>query len=325
MRAVVITSPGDPDVLKLTEVPDPVPGPGEVLVEVAAAGVNRADVLQRMGFYPPPPGAPPYPGLECSGRISALGPGVTVWQPGDEVCALLGGGGYAEQVAVPQGQLLPVPDGVSLVDAAGLPETACTVYATVFQQARLTPGETILVHGGAGGIGTIAIQLAKSFGARVICTAGTSAKLERCTELGADLAVSYVRDDFVSAVDVFTGGRGADVILDIVGGPYLARNVAALATGGRLLVVSTQGGSSAELDLQMLMRKRASILASTLRARPPADKAVIVAGVREQVWPLISAGRVRPVTDRVLPMADAADAHRALEQGTHVGKILLVN
>ena len=325
MRAVVITSPGDPDVLKLTEVPDPVPGPGEVLVEVAAAGVNRADVLQRMGFYPPPPGAPPYPGLECSGPISALGPGVTVWQPGDEVCALLGGGGYAEQVAVPQGQLLPVPDGVSLVDAAGLPETACTVYATVFQQARLTPGETILVHGGAGGIGTIAIQLAKSFGARVICTAGTSAKLERCTELGADLAVSYVRDDFVSAVDVFTGGRGADVILDIVGGPYLARNVAALATGGRLLVVSTQGGSSAELDLQMLMRKRASILASTLRARPPADKAVIVAGVREQVWPLISAGRVRPVTDRVLPMADAADAHRVLEQGTHVGKILLVN
>ena len=325
MRAVVITSPGDPDVLKLTEVPDPVPGPGEVLVEVAAAGVNRADVLQRMGFYPPPPGAPPYPGLECAGRISALGPGVTVWQPGDEVCALLGGGGYAEQVAVPQGQLLPVPDGVSLVDAAGLPETACTVYATVFQQARLTPGETILVHGGAGGIGTMAIQLAKSFGARVICTAGTSAKLERCTELGADLAVSYVRDDFVSAVDVFTGGRGADVILDIVGGPYLARNVAALATGGRLLVVSTQGGSSAELDLQMLMRKRAGILASTLRARPPADKAVIVAGVREQVWPLISAGRVRPVTDRVLPMADAADAHRVLEQGTHVGKILLVN
>jgi putative PIG3 family NAD(P)H quinone oxidoreductase len=312
-------------VLKLTEVPDPVPAPGEVLVDVAAAGVNRADVLQRMGFYPPPPGSPPYPGLECSGRISALGDGVTVWQPGDEVCALLGGGGYAEQVAVPQGQLLPVPDGVSLIDAAGLPETACTVYATVVQQARLTPGETILVHGGAGGIGTMAIQLAKSFGARVICTAGTPAKLERCTELGADLAVSYARDDFVSAVDVFTGGRGADVILDIVGGPYLARNVATLATGGRLLVVSTQGGSTAELDLQTLMRKRASILASTLRARPPAEKAAIVAGVREQVWPLISAGRVRPVTDRTLPMAEAAQAHRLLEQGVHVGKILLVN
>jgi putative PIG3 family NAD(P)H quinone oxidoreductase len=325
MRAVVITSPGEPDVLKLTEVPDPAPGPGEVLVDVAAAGVNRADVLQRMGFYPPPPGAPAYPGLECSGRISALGAGVTVWQPGDEVCALLGGGGYAEQVAVPQGQLLPVPGGVSLIDAAGLPETACTVYATVFQQARLTPGETILVHGGAGGIGTMAIQLAKSFGARVICTAGTPVKLERCIELGADLAVSYAREDFVSAVDVFTGGRGADVILDIVGGPYLARNVTALATGGRLLVVSTQGGTSAELDLQMLMRKRASILASTLRARPLPEKAAIVAGVREQVWPLISAGRVRPVIDRALPMADAADAHRQLDEGTHVGKILLVN
>ena len=325
MRAVVITSPGEPDVLKLTEVPDPAPGPGEELVDVAAAGVNRADVLQRMGFYPPPPGAPPYPGLECAGRISALGAGVTVWQPGDEVCALLGGGGYAEQVAVPQGQLLPVPGGVSLIDAAGLPETACTVYATVFQQARLTPGETILVHGGAGGIGTMAIQLAKSFGARVICTAGTPVKLERCIELGADLAVSYAREDFVSAVDVFTGGRGADVILDIVGGPYLARNVTALATGGRLLVVSTQGGTSAELDLQMLMRKRASILASTLRARPLPEKAAIVAGVREQVWPLISAGRVRPVIDRVLPMADAADAHRLLDEGTHVGKILLVN
>jgi putative PIG3 family NAD(P)H quinone oxidoreductase len=325
MRAVVITSPGEPDVLKLTEVPDPAPGPGEVLVDVAAAGVNRADVLQRMGFYPPPPGAPAYPGLECSGRISALGAGVTVWQPGDEVCALLGGGGYAEQVAVPQGQLLPVPGGVSLIDAAGLPETACTVYATVFQQARLTPGETILVHGGAGGIGTMAIQLAKSFGARVICTAGTPVKLERCIELGADLAVSYAREDFVSAVDVFTGGRGADVILDIMGGPYLARNVTALATRGRLLVVSTQGGTSAELDLQMLMRKRASILASTLRARPLPEKAAIVAGVREQVWPLISAGRVRPVIDRVLPMADAADAHRLLDEGTHVGKILLVN
>ena len=325
MRAVVITSPGEPDVLKLTEVPDPVPGPGEVLVDVTAAGVNRADVLQRMGFYPPPPGAPPYPGLECSGRISALGPGVTVWQTGDEVCALLGGGGYAEQVAVPQGQLLPVPGGISLVDAAGLPEAACTVYATVFQQARLTPGETILVHGGAGGIGTMAIQLAKSFGAHVICTAGTPAKLERCTELGADLAVSYVRDDFVSAVDVFTGGRGVDVILDIVGGPYLARNVAALATGGRLLVVSTQGGTSAELDLRMLMHKRASVLASTLRARPGAEKAAIVAGVREQVWPLVAAGRVRPVIERVLPMAEAAAAHQLLDEGTHVGKILLVN
>jgi putative PIG3 family NAD(P)H quinone oxidoreductase len=325
MRAIVITSPGGPDVLSLEEVPDPVPGAGEVLVDVAAAGVNRADVMQRMGQYPPPPGAPPYPGLECSGRISAVGPGVTGWRPGDEVCALLGGGGYAERVAVPQGQLLPIPDGVTLTDAAGLPESACTVYANVFQQAHLASGETILVHGGAGGIGTMAIQLAKSSGARVVCTAGTPAKLERCTELGADLAVSYAQDDFVAAVDAFTGGRGADVILDIMGAPYLARNLTALATGGRLAVVATQGGTRAELDLRMLMRKRAGVLGSTLRARPAQEKASIVAGVREQVWPLIDAGRVRPVIEAALPMAEAAAAHRLLDEGTHVGKILLVN
>jgi putative PIG3 family NAD(P)H quinone oxidoreductase len=323
MRAVVITTPGGPEVLQLSDVPDPVPGPGEVLVEVAAAGVNRADVLQRMGGYPPPPGAPPYPGLECSGRIRAVGAGVTGWQPGDEVCALLAGGGYAELVAVPQGQLLPIPDGVSLTDAAALPEVACTVHATVFGQAGLAAGETLLVHGGAGGIGTMAIQLAKSFGAQVVCTAGTTAKLQRCTDLGADLAVSYASDDFVAAVGTFTGGRGADVILDIMGAPYLARNVAALATGGRLVVISTRGGASAEVDLGLLMRKRASILASTLRARPPAEKAAIVAAVRARVWPLISAGKVRPVIARVLPMAEAAAAHRHLDDGTHIGKILL--
>ncbi len=325
MRAVVITSPGGPDVLSLEEVPDPVPGAGEVLVDVAAAGVNRADVMQRMGQYPPPPGAPPYPGLECSGRISAVGPGVTGWRPGDEVCALLGGGGYAERVAVPQGQLLPIPDGVTLTDAAGLPEVACTVHANVFQQAHLASGETILVHGGAGGIGTMAIQLAKASGARVVCTAGTPAKLERCTELGADLAVSYANDDFVAAVEAFTGGRGADVILDIMGAPYLTRNLTALATGGRLVVVATQGGTSAELDMRMLMRKRASVLGSTLRARPAEEKASIVAGVRGQVWPLIDAGRVRPVIEAALPMAEAPAAHRLLDDGTHVGKILLVN
>ena len=324
MRAVVVTTPGGPDVLSLEEVPDPVPGPGEVVVDVTAAGVNPADVMQRMGQYPPPPGAPPYLGLECSGRVSAVGPGVTGWQPGDDACALLGGGGYAERVAVPQETLLPIPDGVTLTDAAGLPEVACTVYSTVFLKAGLSPGETILVHGGAGGIGTMAIQLAKSFGAQVVCTAGTPAKLARCTELGADLAVSYVDDDFVAAVESFTGGRGVDVILDIVGGSYLARNLAALATGGRLMVVATQGGISAELDLRTMMRKRASILAATLRARPLPEKAAIVAGVREQVWPLVSAGRVRPVIDRVLPMADAAEAHRLLETGAHVGKILLL-
>lgn len=325
MRAVVITTPGGPEVLSLEEVPDPVPGTGEVLVEVSAAGVNPADALQRMGGYPPPPGAPPYPGLECSGRISALGPGVTGWQAGDEVCALLAGGGYAQRVAVPQVQLLPIPDGVSMTDAAGLPEAACTVHATVFGQAGLAAGETLLVHGGAGGIGTMAIQLAKAFGARVVCTAGTPAKLERCRELGADLAVSYAEDDFVAAVADFTGGRGADVILDIMGAPYLARNTEALATGGRLIVLSTRGGSRAEIDLGLLMRKRGSVLASTLRARPVDEKGAIVAAVRARVWPLLSAGTVAPVIERVLPMAEVAAAHRLLGEGRHVGKILLAN
>ena len=325
MRAVVITTPGGPEVLHLAEVPDPVPGPGEVLVEVTAAGVNPADALQRMGGYPPPPGAPPYPGLECSGRVIALGPGVSDWQPGEEVCALLAGGGYAERVAVPAGQVLPIPDGVSLTHAAALPEAACTVHSTVFGQAGLAPGETLLVHGGAGGIGTMAIQLAKAFGARVVCTAGTPAKLARCRELGADLAVSYAEDDFVAAVADFTGDRGADVILDIMGAPYLARNIEALATGGRLVVLSVKGGSRAEVDLGTLMRKRASILASTLRARPVSEKGAIVAAVRAQVWPLISAGTVAPVIETVLPMTEVAAAHRLLGEGRQVGKILLAN
>jgi putative PIG3 family NAD(P)H quinone oxidoreductase len=325
MRAIVITVPGGPDVLRLEEVPDPVPGPGEALVEVTAAGINRADAMQREGSYPPPPGAPVYPGLECSGRISAVGSGVTGWRIGDEVCALLAGGGYAEQVAVPQGQLLPIPGGVTLTEAAALVEAACTLEATVFQQARLAPGETLLVHGGAGGIGTMAIQLAKAFGARVACTAGSPAKLARCRELGADVAISYRDDDFTTAVRDFTDGRGADVILDIMGGPYLQRNLETLATGGRLMVISMRGGGVGQADLGLLMRKRASILASTLRARPLAEKTAIVAGVREHIWPLISAGQVSPVIEQVLPMADAADAHRLLDDGSHVGKILLVN
>ena len=325
MRAIVITTPGGPEVLRLEEVPDPVPGPGEALVEVTAAGINRADAMQREGGYPPPPGAPPYPGMECSGRISAVGPDVTGWQAGDEVCALLGGGGYAEQVAVPQGQLLPIPDRVTVTEAAALVEAACTLQATVFRQARLVPGETLLVHGGAGGIGTLAIQIAKAFGATVACTAGSPAKLARCRELGADLAISYRDDDFTTAVRDFTDGRGADVILDIMGAPYLQRNLDTLATGGRLMVISTRGGGRAEADLSLLMRKRASILASTLRARPLAEKAAIVAGVRADIWPLISSGLVSPVIEQMLPMADAADAHRLLDDGTHVGKILLVN
>ena len=325
MRAVVITAPGGPEVLNLEEVPDPVPGEGEVVVEVAAAGVNPADVMQRQGFYPPPPGASAYPGLECSGRIAAVGRGVSGWREGDSVCALMAGGGYAERVAVPAGQLLPIPGGVSLIDAAALPEVACTVNASVFGQARLAPGEVLLVHGGSGGIGTMAIQLAKARGAVVACTAGTPAKLERCRELGADLAISYRDQDFVTAVRDFTGGRGADVILDIIGAPYLARNIEALATSGRLLQISTRDGVRAEVDLGVLMRKRISIFASTLRARPVAEKAVIVADVREQVWPLVAAGQVGPVIDRRLPLAEAGQAQLLLEHGTHVGKILLVN
>ena len=325
MRAVVITAPGGPEVLNLEEVPDPVPGEGEVVVEVAAAGVNPADVMQRQGFYPPPPGASAYPGLECSGRIAAVGPGVSGWREGDSVCALMAGGGYAERVAVPAGQLLPIPGGVNLIDAAALPEVACTVNASVFGQARLAPGEVLLVHGGSGGIGTMAIQLAKARGALVACTAGTPAKLERCRELGADLAISYRDQDFVTAVRDFTGGRGADVILDIIGAPYLARNIEALATSGRLLQISTRDGVRAEVDLGVLMRKRISIFASTLRARPVAEKAVIVADVREQVWPLVAAGQVGPVIDRRLPLAEAGQAQLLLEHGTHVGKILLVN
>ncbi len=323
MRAVVVSEPGGPEVLQLAEVPDPVAGPGEVVIDIVAAGVNRADLLQRQGHYPPPPGAPPYPGLECSGRVAGLGPDTPGWQLGDEVCALLGGGGYAEQVVVPGGQLLPPPAGVTLTDAAGLPEATCTVHANVFQRAGLAPGETLLVHGGASGIGTMAIQLARAHGVRVACTAGTPAKLDRCRALGADLAINYASEDFVEAVLDFTGGHGADVILDIMGGVYLPRNVTALATGGRLVVIGTLGGSRGELDLGLLMRKRASVQSASIRARPTAEKAAIVAAVREHVWPLIAAGSVSPVIDRVLPLADAPEAHRLMEAGSHVGKILL--
>lgn len=324
MHAITITAPGGPGVLEWTEVPDPKPGGGEVLVEVAASAVNRADLMQRRGMYPPPPGAPEYPGLECSGRITALGPGVTGWRAGDEVCALLGGGGYAEQVAVPAGQLLPVPSGVPLAEAAGLPEAACTVWSNVFQLARLAPGETLLVHGGASGIGTLAIQLARARGARVLCTAGSAEKLAACTRLGAERAISYRDEDFTTVVRDVTGGRGADVILDLMGASYLSRNISALATGGRLAIIGLQGGARAELDLGTLLMKRASVHATTLRARPAAEKAAIVAAVREHVWPLIEAGTVRPVIDRAVPMPEAARAHQVLEDGVQIGKVLLV-
>ena len=323
MRAVTIAEPGGPEVLRITDVPDPVPGDGEVVVDVAAAGLNRADVLQRQGFYPPPPGAPPYPGMECSGVVSAVGTGVTGWQPGDEVCALLAGGGYAERVAVPAGQVLPLPGGVGVVEAASLPEAACTVLSNVVTLAGLRAGETFLVHGGASGIGTFAIQLGRALGARVACTAGSAAKLARCRELGAELAICYPDEDFVAAVSDFTGGRGADVILDIIGAAYLERNLAALATGGRLSIIGLQGGTRAEIDLNTLLRKRGTVYATTLRSRPVAEKSAIVAAVRDQVWPLVGSGQIRPVIETVLPLEEAAQAHRLMESSSHVGKILL--
>lgn len=323
MHAVVITKPGDPDVLQWTEVEDPVPGEGEVLVDVAASGVNRADLMQRQGFYPPPPGAPPYPGLECSGIIAAAGPGVTGWQPGDAVCALLAGGGYAEKVAVPAGQLLPAPAGVSLRHAAALPETACTVYSNVFLGARLKAGETLLVHGGGSGIGTMAIQLAKQAGATVAVTAGSAEKLKSCRELGADITVNYRDEDFVQVVKEATEGRGADVILDIIGAKYLDRNIDVLAPDGRIANIGMQGGRKAELDMGKLMVKRGTLSCTTLRSRPLDQKAAIVSAVREHVWPLVEAGAIRPVVYRELPFAEAAEAHRIIAASTHTGKVLL--
>ncbi|MEU5419371.1 NAD(P)H-quinone oxidoreductase [Streptomyces sp. NPDC020667] len=323
MHAITIPQPGGPEALVWAEVPDPVPGSGEVLVDVVASAVNRADVVQRQGFYDPPPGASPYPGLECSGRIAALGPGVSGWAVGDEVCALLAGGGYAEKVCVPVGQLLPVPEGLDLVTAAGLPEVTATVWSNVFMVAHLRPGETLLVHGGGSGIGTMAVQLAKAVGARVAVTAGSRDKLERCRELGADILIDYREQDFVEELAKVTGGVGADVILDIVGAKYLARNVDALAVNGRLVIIGLQGGRKAELDLGTLLTKRAAVMGTSLRGRPLAEKATIVAAVREHVWPLIAGGRVRPVVDRTMPLREAAEAHRVLEESTHVGKVLL--
>lgn len=316
MQAIVIREPGEADVLEWTEVPDPAPKPGEVLIDVVASAVNRADVMQRRGFYPPPQDAPPYPGLEVSGRVAELGPGVTGLSVGDEVCALLAGGGYAERVAVPAAQVLPVPRGVDVVEAAGLPEVACTVWSNVFMHAGLREGETLLVHGGGSGIGTHAIQLAKARGARVATTVGSARKAERCRDLGADVTVNYREEDFVEHGPY-------DVILDVIGAKYLARNVDALAAGGRLMVIGLQGGRKAELDIGKLLAKRARVHATALRSRPLDEKAEIVAGVRENVWPLLESGEVRPVVDRSFPMADAASAHRLLEESGHVGKILL--
>ena len=323
MHAVVITEPGGPEVLVWQEVPDAVAGVGEVLVRVTASAVNRADLLQRQGFYPPPRGASPYPGLECSGVVEALGEGVSGWSVGDEVTVLLAGGGYAELVAVPAGQLMPVPRGVPLLEAGGLPEVACTVWSNVVMDAGLRAGDVLLVHGGAGGIGTFAIQAAVALGARVAVTAGSADKLERCRELGADILVNYREQDFVEAVRAATDGRGADVVLDVMGAAYLQRNVDVLATGGRIQVIGMQGGTTGEINLGLLMVKRGQLRATTLRARPTAEKAEICARVAAEAWPLVESGAITTVVDRVLPMSDAAEAHRVVGESEHVGKVLL--
>jgi putative PIG3 family NAD(P)H quinone oxidoreductase len=316
MRAVTLPTYGGPEALVLADVDDPTAAPGEVVVDVVATAVNRADLLQRMGFYNAPPGASPYPGLECSGVIRSLGEGVSGWSVGDEVCALLSGGGYAEQVAVPVGQLMRVPDGVSLTDAAALPEVACTVWSNVVDLARLTAGDRLLVHGGTSGIGTHATQVARALGAHVTVTVGSAEKAGQSLALGADRAVLYKDEDFVEAGPF-------DVILDLMGAAYLDRNVQALATGGRLVVIGLQGGVKGELNLGALLTKRGSVHATALRARPVEQKAAICAAVQEQVWPLVASGAVKPVVDRVLPLAEVAEAHRVVESSEHVGKVVL--
>ncbi|MDQ7803856.1 NAD(P)H-quinone oxidoreductase [Amycolatopsis sp. A133] len=324
MYAITIREPGEPDVLEWAEVADPRPGPGEVLLEVAASAVNRADLLQRQGHYPPPPGTSETLGLECSGTIAELGEGVedtAGWAVGDEVCALLAGGGYAEKAVVPAGQLLPVPGEIDLLTAAALPEVACTVWANVVMHAKLAEGDVLLVHGGAGGIGTHAIQVGKALGATVAVTAGSPDRLERCRQLGADITINYKQDDFVEVLRKETGG--ANVILDNMGASYLSRNVDALQQDGRLVIIGMQGGVKGELNVGALLGKRASVFAAGLRFRPLDQKAAIVADVRERLWPLVAEGLVKPIVGQVVPMAEAASAHRTLEEGSVFGKVLL--
>lgn len=323
MRAVEYSGAGGPEVIELVDRPVPTPAHGEVLVRVAAAGINRADVSQRAGNYPPPPGASDIPGLEVSGTVAARGPGVTGYDVGTPACALLAGGGYAEYVAVPAGQLLPIPAGVDLVEAAGLPEVACTVWSNLFMEADLAEGEWLLVHGGAGGIGTMATQLATARGVQVVVTAGSAGKIEYCRGFGALEGINYREEDFVERMRQITGGHGADVVLDIMGAKYLGQNVDVLAKDGRLVVIALQGGAKAELNLAKLMTRRLRVIGTTLRARSIEAKARVVDGVRTGVWPLVESGAVRPVVEKTFPLEQAAQAHEYFDSGEHRGKILL--
>ncbi|MFM2044429.1 MAG: hypothetical protein RLY86_3005 [Pseudomonadota bacterium] len=324
MTAIEITAPGGPEVLAQTIRPVPSPGPGEVLIRVAAAGVNRPDVLQRKGLYPAPPGASDIPGLEVAGTIAGLGGGVEDWAPGDAVCALVAGGGYAEYCIAPAPQCLPVPDGLSLVEAAALPETFFTVWTNVFERGALKPGEWLLVHGGTSGIGTTAIQLAKAFGARVLATAGGREKAKACEALGADRGIDYRAEDFVAIGREMTGGRGVDVVLDMVGGDYIPRNIDLLAADGRHVSIAFLNGPSVTVNLAPVMMKRLTLTGSTLRTRPVAVKGAIAAALREKVWPLLAAGTVKPRIHATFPPAKAAAAHTLMESSTHIGKIVLV-
>jgi len=323
MRVVEIREPGGPDVLVAAERPTPVPGRGELLIKVAAAGVNRPDVLQRMGQYPPPPGASDIPGLEVAGVVDRVGAGVHGWEKGDRVCALVSGGGYAEYCTAPVPQCLPVPKGMDFIAAAAIPETFFTVWTNVFERGRLQAGESILVHGGSSGIGTTAIQLARAFGARVFATAGSARKCEACERLGAERAINYRDVDFVAAVREATDGKGVNLVLDIVGGEYVKRNIDALAVDGRLVQIGTLGGAKAEINMIPVLQRRLTITGSTLRARGVAEKGAIAAALRERVWPLLELRRVAPVIEATFPLERAAEAHRVMEGGGHIGKLVL--
>ncbi len=323
MHAITFAEPGGPEVLQWTVVPDPTPGPGEVIIDVAATAVNRADLLQRQGNYPPPPGASEILGLECSGTISSVGAAIGLDHIGEKVVALLSGGGYAQKVAVPIGQIMTVPTGIGLVEAAGLPEAACTVWSNLDMVANLSEGEWLLIHGGGSGIGTMAIQIGRALGARVAVTAGSQAKLNACAALGAEVLINYNEQDFVQVMLDETGGRGANVILDNMGAAYLERNVTALARDGRLVIIGMQAGVRAELDISTLLRKNASLHATSVRGRPESEKAAICRQVERTVWPWVHSGVVRPVIDRVLPLKDAAYAHTVIADGAATGKVVL--